>query len=260
MSYSKNAYENAVTSAASEALNLSKSVGTIKGGPAIYKSRTDGSLKSKPEVGSLMSRPTYLQERQSNFKESMMGYLVAENKSLADQANVYGDRMLKEDELLRRMGINLEPGPKDSSTRGAEGIDYNVSKDQMEQIITNEALLRGMDPTIALKIANAEGLGSTEYQSSVPRQGKGSFEGRQDSYGPFQLYLGGGLGNEFEKSTGLKLRDANDLEGITKQIQFGLDKAATNGWGAWYGRKPAGVGKRDGLSNAKAVNNWRVEE
>ena len=128
MSYSKDAYENAVTNAASEALNLAKSVGTIKGGPAIYKSRTDGSLKSKPEVGSLMSRPTYLQERQSNFKESMMSYLVAENKALADQANVYGDRMLKEDELLRRMGINLEPGPKDSSTRGSEEVSCTVAK------------------------------------------------------------------------------------------------------------------------------------
>lgn len=98
MSYSKDAYENAVTNAASEALNLAKSVGTIKGGPAIYKSRTDGSLKSKPEVGSLMSRPTYLQERQSNFKESMMSYLVAENKSLADQASIYESRMFDEDE------------------------------------------------------------------------------------------------------------------------------------------------------------------
>jgi len=128
MSYSKDAYENAVTNAASEALNLAKSVGTIKGGPAIYKSRTDGSLKSKPEVGSLMSRPTYLQERQSNFKESMMSYLVAENKALADQASVYGDRMLKEDELLRRFGVNLEPGPKDSSTRGSEEVFGTVAK------------------------------------------------------------------------------------------------------------------------------------
>jgi len=128
MSYSKDAYENAVTNAASEALNLAKSVGTIKGGPAIYKSRTDGSLKSKPEVGSLMSRPTYLQERRSNFKESMMSYLVAENKALADQASVYGDRMLKEDELLRRFGVNLEPGPKDSSTRGSEEVSGTVAK------------------------------------------------------------------------------------------------------------------------------------
>ena len=256
MSYAN--YQKAPTSASEKALNLSAGTGALKGGEPIYK--TSESDLPEPTLKGFMNRPSVLEKRQSNFKEGMMEYLVAENKALADQANVYGDRMLKEDELLRRMGINLEPGPKDSSTRDAEGIDYNVSKDQMEQIITTEALLRGMDPTIALKIANAEGLGSTEYQSSVPRQGKGSFEGREDSYGPFQLYLGGGLGNEFEKSTGLKLRDANDLEGITKQIQFGLDKAATNGWGAWYGRKPAGVGKRDGLSGAKAVNNWRVEE
>ena len=255
MSYAN--YQKAPTSASEKALNLSAGTGALKGGEPIYK--TSESDLPEPTLKGFMNRPSVLEKRQSNFKEGMMEYLVAENKALAEQANVYGDRMLKEDELLRRMGINLEPGPKDSSTREAEGIDYNVSKGQMEQIITTEALLRGMDPTIALKIANAEGLGSTEYQSSVPRQGKGSFEGREDSYGPFQLYLGGGLGNEFEKSTGLKLRDANDLEGITKQIQFGLDKAATNGWGAWYGRKPAGVGKRDGLKGAKAINNWRSE-
>ena len=128
MSYSKNAYEKAVTGAASEALNLSKSVGTVKGGPAIYKSRTDGSLKSKPKVGSLMSRPTYLQERQSNFKEEMMGFLVAENKSLADQASVYGDRMFDEDEKINKaLGINLTRGPKDSSTRGAEEVSGTVA-------------------------------------------------------------------------------------------------------------------------------------
>ena len=255
MSYAN--YQKAPTSASEKALNLSAGTGALKGGEPIYK--TSESDLPEPTLKGFMNRPSVLEKRQSNFKEGMMEYLVAENKALAEQANVYGDRMLKEDELLRRMGINLEPGPKDSSTRGAEGIDYNVSKDQMEQIITTEAMLRGMDPTIALKIANAEGLSSTEYQSSVPRQGKGSFEGREDSYGPFQLYLGGGLGNEFEDSTGLRLRDANDLEGITKQIQFGLDKAATNGWGAWYGRKPAGVGKRDGLKGAKAINNWRSE-
>ena len=129
MSYSKDAYENAVTGAAAEALNLAKSVGTVKGGPAIYKSRTDGSLKSTPEVGSLMSRPTYLQERKSNFKESMMSYLVAENKSLADQASVYESKMFDEDEKINRaLGINLTPGPKDSSTRGAEEVSGTVSR------------------------------------------------------------------------------------------------------------------------------------
>jgi len=128
MSYSKDAYENAVTAAAAQALNLTKAVGKAKGGPEIYKSRTDGSIESAGELGSIMKRRTPIQKQQSNFKESMMSYLVAENKSLADQANVYGDRMLKEDELLRRMGINLEPGPKDSSTRGFEEVSGTVAK------------------------------------------------------------------------------------------------------------------------------------
>ena len=67
MSYSKDAYENAVTGAAAQALNLSKAVGKAKGGPEIYKSRTDGSIESAGELGSIMKRRTPIQKQQSNF-------------------------------------------------------------------------------------------------------------------------------------------------------------------------------------------------
>ena len=69
-----------------------------------------------------------------------------------------------------------------------------------------------------------------------------------------------GLGKEYEKATGLKLSEENTLEGITRQIQFALDKAAEGkSWQPWYGRKKAGVSVTEGLTNAKPLYNWRKE-
>ena len=119
-------YQKAPTSASEKALNLAAGTGALKGGEPIYK--TSESDLPEAKLKGFMNRPSVLEQRQSNFKESIMEYLVAENKALADQANVYGDRMLKEDELLRRFGVNLEPGPKDSSTRGSEEVSGTVAK------------------------------------------------------------------------------------------------------------------------------------
>lgn len=135
----------------------------------------------------------------------------------------------------------------------AEG--YPVETSEIQSIIIEEAKLRGIDPEVALRIFRHEGQGS--YQSLVPREGKGSLNGREASFGPWQLYVGGGLGNAYQKETGRDLVSDNTIEGIRKQTQFALDAAAKDGWGAWYGRKPAGVGVRDGLSNATPVGNWR---
>lgn len=135
----------------------------------------------------------------------------------------------------------------------AEG--YPVKTSEIQSIIIEEANLRGIDPEVALRIFRHEGQGA--YQSRISREGKGSLNGREASFGPWQLYTGGGLGNEYEKLTGRILTEDNNLDGIRKQTQFALDKAAENGWGAWYGRKPAGVGVRDGLANARPVGNWR---
>jgi hypothetical protein len=142
--------------------------------------------------------------------------------------------------------------PKYSARQG-----YPIEETKIEAIIAEEARLRNIDPNVAIRIYQHEGRGS--YQSQVPRQGKGSDNGLEASYGPFQLYIGGGLGNQYQKLTGRDLKVDNTEDGIRKQTRFALDMAAEQGWGAWYGRKPAGVGVRDGLEGAKAVGNWRDE-
>lgn len=134
------------------------------------------------------------------------------------------------------------------------GYPEDLTQRQIESIIHEEATARGIDPTVAIQIFRHEGAGS--YQSQIKRSGSGSAGGLEASYGPYQLFTGGGLGNEYEETTGRTLTEDNTLEGITTQIRFSLDKAAENGWGAWYGRKPAGIGVRQGLQNAQPIYNW----
>lgn len=137
---------------------------------------------------------------------------------------------------------------------GSDGLEYSIPNSEIESIIRAEAQLRGIDPDIAVRIYRAEGRGS--YQSTVPRSGNGSLNGREASFGPFQLYIGGGLGNEYQRSTGRDLVSDNTKEGITNQIRFALDKAVTQSWQPWYGRGPAGVGRTEGLQGARQVRNW----
>lgn len=135
------------------------------------------------------------------------------------------------------------------------GYPSEMTRGVMEKIIADEAKLRGIDPSIAIRIFRAEGAGS--YQSQIRRSGRGSLGGKEASFGPFQLYIGGGMGNDYQDATGRDLTTDNTKEGITNQIRFALDQAVTgNGWQPWYGRKPAGVAQYAGLRGSKAIKNY----
>lgn len=135
------------------------------------------------------------------------------------------------------------------------GYPPGMTRAAIEAIIDEEARLRGIDPSIAIRIFRAEG--ASNYQSTVRRQGRGSLGGREASFGPYQLYIGGGLGNEYQERTGRDLTTDNTEDGIRNQIRFALDMAVSQSWQPWYGRGPAGVGRREGLGGARRANNWR---
>jgi len=131
-----------------------------------------------------------------------------------------------------------------------------LSQKKIQSIIKSEASLRNISTDSALAIYKAEG--SNSYQSSITEGSQKKVGGREASYGPFQLYVGGGLGNEYEEQTGRSLSLDNTLEGITKQIQFALDKAAEGkSWKPWSGHEAAGLDPTEGLNNAKPIFNWR---
>ena len=120
--------------------------------------------------------------------------------------------------------------------------------------ISQQASLRGIDPTTALAVARTEGL-----NNPVGDAGK--------SFGPYQLYTGGGLGNSFLNATGLNPSDY--LNNWQAQVQWFLNWAVQNGWnpggvglgssyvggtgGGSHGASAAGIGNWQGLGGAFTV-------
>lgn len=119
-------------------------------------------------------------------------------------------------------------------------------KGAIESYIRYAAQKRGIDPDTAVRVAMSEGgVSDPTRQSDVIKDGV-----REQSYGPFQLYMGGGLGNEFQQATGLHPSDPSAWQ---KGIDFALDKAKEGGWGPWYGAAKAGIGDRDGIGTAQGA-------
>jgi hypothetical protein len=116
----------------------------------------------------------------------------------------------------------------------------DVGSSDIASYISKAAAARGIDPNIALAVAKSEGgLNSWNLQSNYVKNGV-----REPSFGPFQLYKGGGLGNEFMRKTGMD--PANAASGPAG-VDFALDHASKNGWGAWYGAKKAGISNFEGI-------------
>lgn len=160
-----------------------------------------------------------------------------------------------------RYEFNPQTGERERSNAAAgdpnapiPGYPEDVTRRSMEEIIRREAEIRGIEPDVAVRIFRAEG--ASAYQSQIPRSGRGSHGGREASFGPFQLYIGGGLGNTYQDETGRNLLTDNTPEGIENQIRFALDMAIADSWEPWLGRIPAGVGRRQGLDGAEQARNW----
>lgn len=124
------------------------------------------------------------------------------------------------------------------------------SVQEMEQYIRASAAARGIDPDIAVRVARSEGLARDTWQSNVMLP-----YGRERSYGPFQLHVAPkgrkpGLGNAFVKETGL---DPSDPTNWKATIDYGLDAAATGGWGPWFGAKKLGITGFDGIKGGRAL-------
>jgi hypothetical protein len=109
--------------------------------------------------------------------------------------------------------------------------------------IRERAIANGIDPDVAVRVAQSEGLGS--FRSSViQRNGQ-----REPSSGAMQLYTGGGMGDDFQRDTGL---DPSDPKNERATIDYALSKAPSTGWTPWHGTAGAGIGPRTGLPGGPA--------
>lgn len=111
---------------------------------------------------------------------------------------------------------------------------------EVESYIRSVATQMGIDPEIAVRVAKHEGLAPGVWQSNLKRP-DGS---RERSYGPFQLFEGGGLGNKFKSVYGVSAADPSTWK---QQVEFALSEAKKGGWSPWYGSKAAGIGPFEGI-------------
>jgi hypothetical protein len=104
----------------------------------------------------------------------------------------------------------------------------------LEGYIRETAAKYGVDPDTAVAVAKSEGL-------SNPTGDGGT------SHGAFQLHTGGGLGDDFQKETGLDPRDSKNERAM---IDWTLRNAHRTGWSPYHGAKRTGIGPRAGLGGA----------
>lgn len=133
------------------------------------------------------------------------------------------------------------PAPTQASLGGEE-----PTVEGMTSYIREAAAARGIDPDVAVRVARSEGLAPGVWQSKVINK-RGQ---RETSYGPFQLLVGGGLGDKFQEIYGVSPEDRSTWR---QQIDFALDQAAQGGWSPWYGAAKVGVGTRTGLERARPL-------
>lgn len=113
---------------------------------------------------------------------------------------------------------------------------------EVHSYIVSKAKDLGISPEVALEVWSREGKAG--WQSNYRKNGK-----RERSYGPFQLYVDGGLGNKFQESTGL---DPADPKNWKAGVDFALTQAKTGGWGPWYGARAAGITGFEGIGGVPA--------
>ncbi|QIG93805.1 N-acetylmuramoyl-L-alanine amidase [Bradyrhizobium sp. 6(2017)] len=124
------------------------------------------------------------------------------------------------------------------NTKGPISLGKGDDPRGMEPYIRETAKKYGVDPDTAVRVAKSEGL-----RTFLGDRGK--------SGGAFQLYTGGGLGNEFQKKTGL---DPLDPANEKATIDYALSNVGKTGWRPYHGAARVGVGPREGLPGGPAPN------
>jgi hypothetical protein len=112
--------------------------------------------------------------------------------------------------------------------------------DTMAAYIKQQAPVYGIDPNVALSVAQSEGLNQKAVKDNFVVPDAGSV-----SIGPYQLYMGGGMGNDFQNKFGA----APSADNWKQQIDFSLNQAAYGGtgWAKWFGAKRVGISQFQGL-------------
>ncbi len=106
------------------------------------------------------------------------------------------------------------------------GVPAGSNAHHLTDLITSEANKAGIDPRIL------EGIraGESGHSGTYDHNGKG-----EDSWGPMQLNRQGGLGNDFERDTGLDLSDPRTIPDQVRWVAQYIKKHGRGALGNWHG-------------------------
>lgn len=125
----------------------------------------------------------------------------------------------------------------DNVGAGAGAGNASAGGGEIAEYIRQAAIREGIDPNVAIRVAKTEGGLTNPFQQSYVQQGYG----REESFGPFQLHMRGGVGSRALEA-GIDPR-TNWKGGV----DFALKEASQKGWGQWFGAAKAGIGDREGI-------------
>lgn len=140
--------------------------------------------------------------------------------------------------------------------------DFNApmkSKDERVAWIKGEAIRHNVDPNAAMAVFKSEGQKGQGPALQATGKAAGMYKGAEDSWGPFQHYLGGGLGNELEQKTGRSLRNNPSNEKAEIRDTMNYVSSPGHNWNQWYGADVA-FGKTNdnvGLPSAKEKRSYK---
>ena len=124
----------------------------------------------------------------------------------------------------------------------------------VEEYIRYAAAQRGIDPDIAVRVAQGEGGLKDPYrrgEGPAPKSQAAGLGATENSFGPLQLYISGNNAGLGDRAVAAGIDPRKDWKG---GVDFALDEVARKGWGQWYGAKAAGITGMMGVgSGAKAI-------
>ena len=105
---------------------------------------------------------------------------------------------------------------------GTGSFPAGSNLEEVRQYLRAKAQALGINPDVAERVARSEGLTKT--------LGEGGDGGTSD--GPYQLHVGGGLGDDYQKKYHHSIHDKRFWR---DQVDFALEQAKQGGWGPWHG-------------------------
>jgi len=170
--------------------------------------------------------PTKMYQARNAFAQQLTAQDPAKYKPMMEQWTQHNNA------LGQSLGLvpAAAPAAAPAATPAAAPAAAPSPPGSLKDLIDKSAAAAGINPRKMYGIVAGESGHGSKYDTNV--------SDREASYGPFQLNIKGGLGNQFEKETGLKVTDPSTIPAQADWVAKYLAKNPNmNVGGTWFGYK-----------------------